>query len=69
MAALGRARLVANTPRVNDASKALAERVMRKARAHLRKMKCSKNPRTSKGYDAIAKKYRKQMPDRCFLAM
>ncbi len=69
MAALGRARLVANTPRVNDASKALAKRVMRKAKAHLKKMKCGKNPRTSKGYDAIAKKYRKKMPDSCFLAM
>lgn len=69
MAALGKARMVANTPRVNEASKALAKRVMKKAKAHLKKMKCSMDPKTSKGYDAIAKKYRKTMPDKCFLAM
>jgi hypothetical protein len=69
MSALNRARMVANTPRVNDASKALARRVMRKAKAHLKKMKCSMDPRTAAGYLKISKKYRDTMPDNCFLAM
>jgi len=69
MSALNRARLVANTPGVNEASVALAKRVMRKAKAHLRKMKCSMDPKTASGYIKISSKYRNTMPDNCFLAM